>query len=378
MQAGAGDTVPKLNAIDAISPAMQLTKANLLPFRWRYWWRVALLGLLTGEMSSGNGCNFNIPSNFPPPQSQRGDFLAISPPFGNVDPHVLWVLLPFLLVTGLSLMLIFMYIGSVSRFMLVEAVLNGEIRLRESFTRWQNHGWRVFLFNLVLVAIFLVLVALMLIPVIMLVGISNLGNPNALNAGGVIATLIFFALGMFLLFIPYMIVFVLAKDFSVPIMALENLNFSAAWRRAWGITKSELGSVAGYLGMKIVLTIAAGIIFGIIGVIVILIFLLPVGGVGFLTIMAGKAAGMTWNLYTITLAVAAGIVAFALLMVIISIISTPVATFFPTYGLYFLAGRCQPLHDRLFPPPPPAPPVVEPPPAPETPPMPPEAPPQMA
>ena len=84
---------------------------------------------------------------------------------------------------------------------------------------------------------------------------------------------------------------------------------------------------------------------------------------GVLAVFAGKAAGMTWNPLTITLIVAAGTLLVGLVIFVMAFVSAPVAVFFPAYGLYFLAGRYQPLHDRLFPPPP-APPVPEAPPEP--------------
>ena len=54
------------------------------------------------------------------------------------------------------------------------------------------------------------------------------------------------------------------------------------------------------------LAIGAAIVLGIISAIVMLLFLIPVGGLGAVAVIAGMAAGLTWNLYTITLAVVAG------------------------------------------------------------------------
>ena len=70
---------------------------------------------------------------------------------------------------------------------------------------------------------------------------------------------------------------------------------------------------------------------------------------------------------TITLIVAAAVVLIAVIIFVAALIHVPVAAFFPTYALYFFAGRYAPLHDRLFPPPPAAP-------VPETPPEPPPTP----
>lgn len=374
--------MPKLNAVDAISPAFKLTKLNLFsPYRWSFWWRVAVLGFLTGEISSGGGGapNFNIP-NFPPPQHRGGDqlsFLGRSMP--NFDPHLLWILIPLLVVGMLIVMLLFMYLASVCRFILLEAVLNGQISIREAWGRWKDQGARFFGFQLVLQGIFLALVLVALVIFLMIIGTSSLkglgGPPSDTKIAAFIGAFFLFFIFLLLLLIPYLVVFVLAKDFAVPIMALEGATFTEAWRRVWRMVKDETLSIAGYFGMKIVLTVGAGIIFGIIGFIVILIVLLPVGGLGVAGIFAGKAAGLEWNVFTVTLAVCVGLIVLLLIFTLISLICVPVAMFFPSYALYFFAGRYQPLHDRLFPPPPPAP--VTPPPAPE-PPLPPEIPPEPA
>ena len=58
--------------------------------------------------------------------------------------------------------------------------------------------------------------------------------------------------------------------------------------------------------MKIVMAIGAAIILGIVSAIVFLLFLIPVGGLGAVAVIGGMAAGLTWNLYTITLAVVVG------------------------------------------------------------------------
>ena len=51
------------SAVDSIRPAFQHTKQQLFrPFRFGQWTRLALVGLFAGEMSSGGGCNFQMPN----------------------------------------------------------------------------------------------------------------------------------------------------------------------------------------------------------------------------------------------------------------------------------------------------------------------------
>ena len=76
------------------------------------------------------------------------------------------------------------------------------------------------------------------------------------------------------------------------------------------------------------------------------------------------AAGLTWNLYTITLAVVVGTIAIFSLLYVISLISVPAVVFFPAYSIYFFASRYPALDALLYPAPPPAmpPPPPDPPP----------------
>jgi hypothetical protein len=103
------------------------------------------------------------------------------------------------------------------------------------------------------------------------------------------------------------------------------------------------------------------VIVGIATFIVILILLIPVGGFGVVAVMLGKAAGLTWNLYTITLAVVVGCLVLAVLFFVMSLISVPAIVFFPAYSIYFFASRYPPLDTLLHPVPPP---IVPPPPVP--------------
>jgi hypothetical protein len=113
--------------------------------------------------------------------------------------------------------------------------------------------------------------------------------------------------------------------------------------------KAEKGGYAGYIGMKIVLAVGAGIAAAIISLVVIVALLLPIGGLGAIALLSAKAAGATWNVYTIALAVATGAVVLAIFMFVISLISVPVVVFFPAYSIYFLAARYPALADLLWP-----------------------------
>lgn len=343
-----------LSAVDAFSPALQHARAQLFPFRFGQWARLALLGLLTGEMGSHGGCNFRLPYNFPPPSSGSSRHLLGSAAW---DPHALaaiafWVAL--LVVGAVALALLMIYISSVCRFMLFESVLDRHCALRRGWARWQQPGWRYFGFQLLLA--FLLLAGLGVIvgvPVVWAITRGLFHHPGEhlafLIASGVVVVL--------LTIMPVFagaLVSIFTKDFVIPQMALEGVGVMEGWRRLLRMLRVEKVPYAGYVGMKIIMALAAAIIFGIASLFVFLLALIPVGLLAFIAVMIGKSMGLGWNAVTISLAVAVAVVLVLALVYVAAFVATPVTVFFPAYSMYFFAGRYPPLGARLAPAPPPA------------------------
>ena len=88
------------------------------------------------------------------------------------------------------------------------------------------------------------------------------------------------------------------------------------------------------------------------GLILALIIFIPGAGVVIAAVMAGKAAGLGWTVYTITMAVAAACVVLTVFLFVMSLISVPVIVFFPAYSIYFFAARYPALSAVLYPAPP--------------------------
>lgn len=335
-----------ISAIDAISPAFQHTRQQLLqPFRVAQWAKLALVGFLAGELSSG-GCssgNFQLPGH--PSSGQR--FAGIGLP--GVDPALVAALIAVLIVLGIVFWVLFLYVSSVMRFILFDSVIAKQCEIQRNWGRRHGAGLRYFVWQILFSLACLVgLTVLIGIPATFALAAGWLKDPRQhlvpLILGGMLLFFVF--MGFVLL---TLVVHVFTKDFVVPQMALENIGAIEGWRRLLPILKSEKGSYAGYVGMKIVMTLGAAVVVGIVTLIVILILLIPVGGFGVIAVMAGKTAGLTWNLYTITLAVVAGCIVLAVLLYVMSLISVPAIVFFPAYSIYFFASRYPPLDALLRP-----------------------------
>ncbi len=339
------------SAVDAISPAFEHTKRQLLqPFRLGQWVRLALVGLLAGELSSGgwkvpNFSNFNIPR-----RSGTEHFLA--PGFAGTDPMLFAGLIVVLLVAGFALGILLMYISSVMRFILFDSVLAKECHIREGWSRRQQAGWRYFVWKFLYALVtFGVLTVLVGIPLGFAFAVGWLGDPKQhwvpLVLGGIA---LFFVVMIFV--IAMSVIYVLTKDFVVPQMALEHIGAMEGWSRFWPMIKAEKTGYAGYVGMKIVLALGAAIVLGIAGFIVALIILIPAAGVAVAAVLGGKAAGLGWTAGTITLAVVAGAVLLAVFLFVTALISVPAIVFFPAYSIYFFAARYPALGAVLYPAPP--------------------------
>jgi hypothetical protein len=339
------------SAADVIELALRHTKEQLLhPFRFAQWMRLALVGLLAGEMGSLTGCNFNVPLNNHPRGTQhflRGPW----PGFASAHPALVAGLVAAFLVLWLGLLVLLLYVGSVMRFVLFDSVVARECHIRRGWA-WRRHaGIRLFYWQIGLLLV--TIAALVILIAIPVAGAATLGwfkdaREHVLGLALSGAALFLVLLGLFLLL---GVIHVLTKDFVVPQMALEDISALQGWQRLWPHLAAEKAGYAGYIGMKIVLAIGAAIVFGIISVIAFLLLLIPIGGVGALGVLGGKAAGWDWNFYTITAAVVFGCVALAILIFAMALISVPLVVFFPAYAIYFFAPRYPALAAVLWPPP---------------------------
>jgi hypothetical protein len=336
-----------ITAIDAIGPAFHHTKEQLFqPFRLGQWAKLALVGLLAGELTSG-GCNsssFQIPTR--PGGGNR--FMDFALP--NVNPVLFASLIVVLIVLGIIFWILLLYMSSVMRFILFDSVVSKHCEIMRNWGRRHGDGLRYFVWQILfLLAMGVGFTILIGIPAAIAFAAGWLRAPRQhmipLILGGML--LFFVVMGFILL---SLVVHVLTKDFVVPEMALENISAIEGWRRLLPMLKVEKGGYAGYIGMKIVMALGAAVVVGIITFIVILIVLIPVGGFGVIAVWAGKTAGLTWNLYTITLAVVVGCIALAVLLYVVSLISVPVIVFFPAYSIYFFASRYPALDALLRPP----------------------------
>src|SRR3954470_3422099 len=149
---------PSLSPVDSFSPAIQRASGLLFkPFRWRFYWRMAVVAFLTGELGGG-GIN-NIPTSFPTDHGRhRGgssEFIGSLPwhlpaTLNTVD----WIIIGSVAVLALvAVVLVFLYVASIFRFILFDSVLTGTCSIREGWSRRQREGRKYFQWSLIVMAI---------------------------------------------------------------------------------------------------------------------------------------------------------------------------------------------------------------------------------
>ncbi|MGH9863131.1 MAG: DUF7544 domain-containing protein [Candidatus Acidiferrales bacterium] len=349
------------SAIDAISPAFIRTKRLLFePFRLSVWARYGVIALTTGEFAGSSGA---ANASFNPDGRGPGDKLlsVTNIPWERAQEYLPWIVGGVLVLAALGLLAL--YIASIFRFVLFDAVVEDRYHLRAGWERWQERGANYFLWQVGFISTVIVALALLVGGPLFLAWRAGLFQQPDQH----VAVLVLGAIGLFFLALGLILatalIAVLAKDFVVPLMALENLSVLAAWRRLLSWLAVEKAAYAGYILMKIVLAMGSAILFGIINVIIVLGALVVLGVAGVALIFGGKAAGLVWDFYTVAAVVLLGSVALTALLYIISFVSSPALVFFQAYALQFFAGRYPLLAGRLeasLPPPASPPPAVTP------------------
>lgn len=333
-----------ISAVDTISLAFQHTKQQLFqPFRFGQWTRLAIVGLLAGELGSGG--SFHLPSNFS--SAQHGSQGPLGLP--KIDPALLAGLIATIVVTGLVFMVVMTYISSVMRFVLFDGVLKKECHIRQGWNSRQGPGLNYFFWSLALAfGAFGAIVILLGIPLGFAYSAGWLTHARDHMPQLVLSGIAVLGLLLVLVFV-IAIVHVLTKDFVVPQMALEGIGPIEGWKRLWPMLQAEKSEYGVYILMKIVLAMGAAIAVGIASVIVGVLFAVPVIGIAIGAVIAGKTSGLTWNAPTITAAVVAACILFGIFMCLIAMVSVPVVVFFPAYSIYFFAARYRPLSLALYP-----------------------------
>jgi len=348
---------PPLSAIDAISPAFDWVRRQLFrPFRLPFWARMGLVALATGEFyssSSWSGLRFTLPSTRRHPGY---DFL------GLVQPHWEYLkrYLPWIVLVGLLIlvgMVLWVYVSSVFRFILFDSVLTDRCAIKAQWRQWRSQGMRFFVWRICLgLGVAAALGILVGAGVLVLVTTGAFKAPRQHVALLVLGGLAAFLLLTCLIILAALIA-LFARDFVVPVMALENVGIIEGWRRVIALLGADKKGYVGYVLMKIVLVVGSTILFGILTLIAVLLLLIPLSIAGAGLYFFARSAGLLTSFPAIAVGVILAAAALAVVFYVTAFISAPAMMFFQAYVIHFLGARYPALGARISEPPtPPVPP----------------------
>jgi hypothetical protein len=333
------------------------------PFRFAFWARLAVVALVTGEAGGGGGggslskLNTNRSgdrhwANYWSDRWAGAAHLLSTPKWEEIQPYTGWIVV--CVVLFLAVLLLWIYSDCVYRFILLDAVVSGQCRLRAGWRRWREAGRRYLLWVVAFGFGAFVLVGVVAgMPVLLAYRAGWFNHPDQ-NLGVLIGGGILLVLVMILLVAVLAIIDMLGRDFLVPVMAFEEVGAMDGWRRVLAIMAEEKLAYAGYVLMKIVLAMGGAIIFTIINLIVILALLIPLGLLGVIGFLIGRSAGVSWDNSSVVLLLAAfALLALAGLLYVVGFVYAPGLVFFQSYTLEFFAPRYGPLGSKMFPPSPP-------------------------
>lgn len=338
--------MPRLSSIDAINPAFErLTTMLFRPFRLKTWLEMGFIGWLAGVASTG-GSNFNyqVPS-VPVKEGSRipGEFDRVLHSLFNEH---LWVIV-VLAALGVAVLLVFIYLFCRFRFILFDAVLSGNPGIARGWNRYSGPAHRYLGFWLLYLLISSTVLFLIVgLPLWRAYKAGVFQGPDSFTA--VFRVLAPVLLGALAFAVVSAIISSLANDFMVPQLALDDMRIEAAWANLSRMISAEPGAFAAYLGMKLLLSIAAGILTAVALVFALLVVLIPGVLATLLVVAIVKAMGNAGLIFGVLMA-GVGILALISVGVILSLmVVAPTAVFFTAYSLQFFGGRYPKLGEQLW------------------------------
>ena len=324
---------------EPLSPTHALTAAfhdtvELLthPVDAMVWLKLSLVCLLLGGGTPSAAFNWSLGS-LPGNIGLKG---AMDRLRDTVAAHT-WLIVSAAIV-AVAVILGLLYLRSVFRFVLVDAILHHQVRVRASLleTRRVSRSY----FRWLLLAVVGISLALIV------GGAAAFPYLRTASAAGLRSVTFWIILVTMLLAdvavgLAAGLIVVLTDDFVVPIMYAEGLPVFAAWRRLIPKLKAEPGPFTAYVFIRFLVAVITSV------AMLFLLFPLLVGLfsgaiiTGTLAVIAVHLLGLawTWNAFTIAVSASGLAVVISLVLVVLSVVGMPAQVLIQDFGICFLASR---------------------------------------
>jgi len=241
-----------------------------------------------------------------------------------------------------------LFVRSIFRFVLVDAIVEREVRFRQSLRETRRQGFSYFRWLLAAV----VGVSLGLFGGGMLVYPHlHAAAAGGMRSAGFWALLVAILVVDILVGLAVALVIVLTDDFVVPIMYAERLPLATAWGRLAVKLRGETAAFAIYVAVRFAVALATSI--------ATLLLLFPLllglfsGAVisGALVVLVLHLLGFlwAWNVVTVGLTVTGFALLTSLMLALLSVVGMPAQVFIQDFGIRFAASRFSSIEDMLQP-----------------------------
>jgi hypothetical protein len=314
-------------AFTEIEHAVSRTLNLLWPFRWGVWLRLALISFFVGAGGGFSPFQYRFSRDELPPGMMAD---AVS----GIMQNLLLILI--VVAAFIAVIIVFTLLSAAFQFVFVESLRSGTVAIVPYFRRWFSKGARLFVFQLGLTLILLAIIAL-LIAIFFLPLIAGGG----LTGVRIIASLLALMLLIFIVAIPFGLIWLITIDFVVPIMVKEELGVLAAWRRCGSLLANQWRQAALYVIVKVLFSIGISIVLIILTLLALGVIAIPFVAVGLILL-----ALLGGPVYVILIALLIPFIIIAIPVALL--IRVPFETFFRHYSLLVL-GTIGP-EFALFPP----------------------------
>ena len=328
-----------LSPTEAISPAIDRTRELLTrPFVWTRFLKLTALAFFA-EIGSSFSAGFpgrlsRLPIHNPAVVAALAAFVAV------------------LAMVSFAVFLVLLYVGSRLQFVLLEIVATRQTVVAPLWQKYGPHTWRWIGLKLLFFVAAGLIAAPLLILFAVLIGRHHPGATAPLRLSHLSPQVAAFLAVAMVGVLLAAAVYLLLRDFALPILALEHVGVFATLSRLFSLVSASPGEIAVYLLLRLLLAFAFGIGAEFAAFVILLVSALPfavVGGVMWFALHnSGPAA--------VAVLSAAAVIGAVLLLVWGAILFVAllgaVSIFGQAYALYFLGGRYPLLGQVLDPLPP--------------------------
>ncbi len=342
-----------ISAVDALAPAFRRTRSILAaPFRLGIFLKICFFvalaesGFLSAAISypiqGANAFTHSKHAMLQPANSFLADGWSAA---GALGAGLLLVLVA-MTVVGVAVGCIAVYLLCRLRFTILDLAIYRQGSVRRAWNKYGRQTWRYFGMTILAGLLFLLMMAAVVgpfIPAFVRIGRTmSRSHPDPSVVFGLVLPLVG---AILVLSFVGVLVDAVIRDFLLPSMAVEDASIESALRRFFGLLRNSVGSMALYLFMRTLVSMAMSAGLGI-------ILVIPVAMVGLLAYAGGAvlyhslSMGGAQILFFAYVVVAAAIVLLLYFLAMVTVFGVT-GVFKLCYAVVFFGARYPALGDRL-------------------------------